>query len=106
MDGNSIRFGIWPIIIVLTSLTVMSTSSFAGRLSNIHHNKEHIGSPNRLRELGRRPRSGLEQRKSGRFGRKIYALPPVKIIPQVQTPEPEILKLTLNVTWRPPNLIT
>jgi len=40
----------------------------------------HIGSPNRMRWLGIRPRSGLWHRKTGRFGRKIRALPPVKMV--------------------------
>lgn len=35
-----------------------------------------IGSPNRMRWLGIRPRSGLWQRKSGRMGRKIKKMPP------------------------------
>ena len=40
----------------------------------------HIGSPNRMRWLGIRPQSGLWHRKTGRFGRKIRALPPVKMV--------------------------
>jgi len=40
----------------------------------------HIGSPNRMRWLGIKQRSGLWHRKTGRFGRKIRALPPVKIV--------------------------
>jgi len=52
-----------------------------GRVSNIHHNKEHIGSPQRNRELGNRPRSGLWQRKTGRCGRKIKKPPPMRIVP-------------------------
>jgi len=36
----------------------------------------HIGSPNRMRWLGIRPRSGLWQRKDGRRGRKIKKPPP------------------------------
>jgi large subunit ribosomal protein L2 len=51
-----------------------------GRLSNIDHGKTHIGSPQKLRELGYRPRSGLWQRKSGRHGRKIRALPPMRLM--------------------------
>nr|CAG4645787.1 EOG090X0COM [Lynceus sp. MCZ IZ 141354] len=50
-----------------------------GRVSNELHNTIHIGSPNRLRWLGFRPRSGLWQRKDGRFGRKIRRPPPVKV---------------------------
>ncbi|XP_046681543.1 LOW QUALITY PROTEIN: 39S ribosomal protein L2, mitochondrial-like [Homalodisca vitripennis] len=77
-----------------------------GQLSNIHNDKMHIGSPNRLRELGYRPRSGLFQLKTGRFGRKIYALPPVKEIVQEKKEEPEYLTLTLSVTKRPSNIIS
>lgn len=51
-----------------------------GRLSNIEHGKTHIGSPQKLRELGYRPRSGLWQRKSGRHGRKIKPLPPMSLM--------------------------
>jgi large subunit ribosomal protein L2 len=57
--------------------TCMAT---VGRLSNIEHGKTHIGSPQKLRELGYRPRSGLWQRKSGRHGRKIRALPPMRLM--------------------------
>ncbi|KAF7987593.1 hypothetical protein HCN44_003456 [Aphidius gifuensis] len=52
--------------------------SCVGRLSNIEHGNTPIGSAQRNRELGNRPRSGLWQRKSGRHGRKIYPLPPVR----------------------------
>jgi large subunit ribosomal protein L2 len=57
--------------------TCMAT---VGRLSNIEHGKTHIGSPQKLRELGFRPRSGLWQRKSGRHGRKIKPLPPMRLM--------------------------
>lgn len=57
--------------------TCMAT---VGRLSNIDHGKTHIGSPQRLRELGYRPRSGWWQRKSGRHGRKIKRLPPMQLM--------------------------
>lgn len=57
--------------------TCMAT---VGRLSNIEHSKTHIGSPQKLRELGYRPRSGLWQRKSGRHGRKIRPLPPMRLM--------------------------
>ncbi|CAB4062775.1 RP-L2 [Lepeophtheirus salmonis] len=39
-----------------------------------------IRSPNRMRWMGNRPRSGLWQRKKGIHGRKIRAPPPVKVI--------------------------
>ncbi|KAG8232610.1 hypothetical protein J437_LFUL010733 [Ladona fulva] len=61
-----------------------------GRLSNIMHNKTHIGSAQRNRELGNRPRSGLWQRKDGRFGRKIRPLPPLKVIKDKPEPPPEM----------------
>ncbi|EDV97547.1 39S ribosomal protein L2, mitochondrial [Drosophila grimshawi] len=68
-----------------------------GRLSNIEHNKEHVGSAQRMRQLGNRPRSGLWQRKQGKHGRKVRRLPPMTTIaPPAQPQEPE-LKLTLNL---------
>ncbi|XP_015173244.1 PREDICTED: 39S ribosomal protein L2, mitochondrial [Polistes dominula] len=48
-----------------------------GRLSNILHGSTPIGSAQKNRELGNRPSSGLWQRKTGRFGRKIK--PPKKV---------------------------
>ena len=42
-----------------------------GQVSNSIHWKTPIGSAQKNRELGNRPRSGLWQRKGGRFGRKI-----------------------------------
>ncbi|XP_066467937.1 large ribosomal subunit protein uL2m isoform X2 [Tiliqua scincoides] len=55
--------------------TCMAT---VGRVSNIDHNKEIIGKAGRNRWLGKRPRSGLWQRKGGWAGRKIRPLPPMK----------------------------
>lgn len=49
-----------------------------GRVSNINHNKEIIGSAGRNRWFGKRPSSGLWQRKGGWAGRKIKPLPPMK----------------------------
>lgn len=51
-----------------------------GRLSNIEHSSTPIGSAQKNRELGNRPRSGLWQRKTGRHGRKIRRPPPTKTI--------------------------
>ncbi|XP_030029310.2 39S ribosomal protein L2, mitochondrial [Manduca sexta] len=51
-----------------------------GRLSNVLHGSTPIGSAQRNRWLGNRPRSGLWQRKSGRHGRKIKPPKPVKKI--------------------------
>ncbi|XP_066248819.1 large ribosomal subunit protein uL2m [Euwallacea similis] len=53
-----------------------------GRLSNVAHADTPIGSAQKNRELGNRPRSGWWQRKTGRFGRKIRKPPPVKEIAQ------------------------
>lgn len=67
-----------------------------GRVSNAIHNQIPIGSAQRSRELGNRPRSGLWQRKSGRHGRKIKPLPPLK---EVNPPEAKIkrkVRLTLS----------
>ncbi|XP_046824967.1 39S ribosomal protein L2, mitochondrial [Vespa crabro] len=64
-----------------------------GRLSNILHGSTPIGSAQKNRELGNRPRSGLWQRKTGRFGRKIK---PPKRLKQLGTngeflPKPTII---------------
>uniref|UniRef100_A0A0A9WKF0 39S ribosomal protein L2, mitochondrial n=1 Tax=Lygus hesperus TaxID=30085 RepID=A0A0A9WKF0_LYGHE len=67
-----------------------------GRLSNVEHADTPVGSAQRNRELGNRPRSGLWQRKTGRFGRKIRAPPPLQVILPEEKVEPEDLKLTLN----------
>lgn len=67
-----------------------------GRLSNVEHSKTPIGSPNRSRELGNRPRSGLWQRKSGRHGRKIRRPPPMQLQGPRKEPKPEPMKLTIH----------
>lgn len=67
-----------------------------GRLSNVEHSRTHIGSPTRSRELGNRPRSGLWQRKSGRHGRKIRRLPPMKVHGPPEKYTPSKIKLNLN----------
>ena len=55
--------------------------NYASLILSVHPLKAlHIGSPNRMRWLGIKQRSGLWHRKTGRFGRKIRALPPVKIV--------------------------
>lgn len=57
-----------------------------GRLSNIEHNKTHIGSAWQKRWLGYRPRSGLWQRKGGRHGRKIKPIKPMRVLePPIKT---------------------
>ncbi|KAK0096475.1 hypothetical protein PV326_005409 [Microctonus aethiopoides] len=55
--------------------TCMAT---VGRLSNVLHGSTPIGSAQRNRELGNRPRSGLWHRKDGRHGRKIRPPPPTR----------------------------
>lgn len=52
-----------------------------GRLSNVEHSSTPVGSAQRNRELGNRPRSGLWQRKSGKHGRKIKPTPPIRVMP-------------------------
>lgn len=66
-----------------------------GRVSNILHGTTHIGSAQKNRELGNRPRSGLWHRKTGRHGRKIRPPPPIKYYdPDGQEYKPEVLWLT------------
>ncbi|KAH8296238.1 hypothetical protein KR054_003517 [Drosophila jambulina] len=72
--------------------TCMAT---VGRLSNTEHNKEHVGSAQRMRELGNRPRSGLWKRKEGKHGRKIRRLPPMTTIAPPAPPKEEAIRLTL-----------
>ncbi|XP_050091450.1 39S ribosomal protein L2, mitochondrial [Anopheles aquasalis] len=74
--------------------TCMAT---VGRLSNVAHAKTPIGSAQKNRELGNRPRSGLWQRKDGRHGRKIRRLPPMRVIPEPSEKAPAPLKLTLKL---------
>lgn len=62
-----------------------------GRLSNIEHSSTPIGSAQKNRELGNRPRSGLWQRKTGRFGRKIKPPPKVKYIKENRLEKPEVI---------------
>ncbi|XP_022665680.1 39S ribosomal protein L2, mitochondrial-like [Varroa jacobsoni] len=58
-------------------LAVVGQVSNADRMATFYP----IGSPNRLRRLGHRPRSGFWHRKDGYCGRKIKRHPPVKIMP-------------------------
>ncbi|XP_022218185.1 39S ribosomal protein L2, mitochondrial [Drosophila obscura] len=68
-----------------------------GRLSNPEHNKEHVGSAQRMREMGNRPRSGLWKRKEGKHGRKIRRLPPMTTIAPPPTPKQKAIQLTLKL---------
>lgn len=67
-----------------------------GRIGNVEHGSTPIGSAQKNRELGNRPRSGLWQRKGGRHGRKLRKLPPVKVIKGSSAKEPESIQLTLG----------
>ncbi|EGI57661.1 PREDICTED: 39S ribosomal protein L2, mitochondrial [Acromyrmex echinatior] len=64
-----------------------------GRLSNIEHDSIPIGSAQKNRELGNRPRSGLWQRKTGRFGRKIKPLSRVQHVGDKQSTPYDVLVL-------------
>lgn len=55
-----------------------------------------IGSAQRLRHLGYRPRSGLYQKKTGRFGRKVRPIPPLKNYLQPPMTKPPPLTLTVR----------
>nr|SVE75366.1 EOG090X0COM [Daphnia dolichocephala] len=68
-----------------------------GHVGNEEHNTKHIGSAQRLRWLGFRPRSGLWHRKDGRFGRKIRPLPPVKIVDSRESHKTIELPMTVKV---------
>lgn len=74
--------------------TCMAT---VGRVSNIYHNKTPIGSAQKNRELGNRPRSGLWHRKDGRHGRKIRRLPPMRVISPPAEPVLEPVRFTVAV---------
>ncbi|XP_058067172.1 large ribosomal subunit protein uL2m [Anopheles bellator] len=74
--------------------TCMAT---VGRVSNVEHSKTPIGSAQKNRELGNRPRSGLWQRKDGRHGRKVRRLPPMRVIPPPAEKPAKPLKLTLKL---------
>ncbi|XP_044257954.1 39S ribosomal protein L2, mitochondrial [Tribolium madens] len=67
-----------------------------GRLSNVEHGSTPIGSPQKNRELGNRPRSGWWQRKTGRHGRKLRRPPPVKLIGEKKDTNQEVVKLTFG----------
>lgn len=78
--------------------TCMAT---VGRVSNIGHQDVILGSHQRNRELGNRPRSGLWQRKTGRFGRKIRPTPPMRFMSEWPKPPPEKLSLTMTPAYYP-----
>lgn len=67
-----------------------------GRLSNAIHGSTPIGSAQRNRELGNRPRSGLWKRKDGRFGRKLRRPPPTRTFVATGPRKEEIVSLSLD----------
>ncbi|XP_060524794.1 large ribosomal subunit protein uL2m [Cylas formicarius] len=67
-----------------------------GRLSNVEHDSTPIGSAQKNRELGNRPRSGWWQRKTGKHGRKLRRPPPVKTIGPKKISTTEVVSLTYN----------
>lgn len=67
-----------------------------GRLSNVEHGKTPIGSAQKNRELGNRPRSGLWKRKSGIHGRKIRPPKPMRIIASSGSKNEESIQLSLS----------
>lgn len=74
-----------------------SCMATVGRLSNVEHNTIPIGSAQKNRELGNRPRSGLWQRKTGQHGRKIKSAPPLQMIGTDMT-DLKYEKLELNLS--------
>lgn len=71
--------------------TCMAT---VGRLSNVEHGTTPIGSAQKNRELGNRPRSGLWQRKdSSKYGRRIKPPPTVQTIGFTPKSNAELLVL-------------
>lgn len=67
-----------------------------GRLSNEKHADTPIGSAQRMRELGNRPRSGLWHRKTGRHGRKIHPPKPLKFYDLQEPRKDTKFNLTLS----------
>lgn len=77
-----------------------------GRLSNVEHASTPIGSAQKNRELGNRPRSGLWQRKTGRHGRKIRKPPPVRLITATERDDEKMIVFTPGKLFvpRPPTM--
>lgn len=74
-----------------------------GRLSNVAHGSTPIGSAQRNRWLGNRPRSGWWQRKTGKHGRKIRPPPPVKVLKMKGEANMETVSLTMSSFTRNTN---
>lgn len=73
--------------VIHTLLQSSSWSIILGQLSNAEHASIPLGNHSKLRESGRRPKSGFVQKKTGRFGRKIKPPPPVKIMKPQEAPK-------------------
>ncbi|XP_037077563.1 39S ribosomal protein L2, mitochondrial-like [Pollicipes pollicipes] len=71
-------------------------TAVVGRVSMRTPSIRPIGSAQRLRHLGYRPRSGLWQRKTGRFGRKVRRPPPLRELDAPPPPPAEVQRLTLH----------
>lgn len=66
------------VLVCFSCQVLESCIATVGRVSNVNHNQRVIGKAGRNRWLGKRPNSGLWQRKGGWAGRKIRPLPPMK----------------------------
>jgi len=90
------------VIIMIPSKREMSLDqncmAVVGRCSNVIWNTIHIGSPNNLRHMGYRPRSGLWQRKTGKHGRKLRRPPPCReiVAKELMIKKSPRIKLTLD----------
>lgn len=82
------------IVVLAWDFTSSNGGFVQGRVSNIDHSKTPVGSAQRKRELGYRPRSGLWQRKDGRHGLKIRRLPPMRLISAPASPPKQEIRLT------------
>ncbi|XP_011505169.1 PREDICTED: 39S ribosomal protein L2, mitochondrial [Ceratosolen solmsi marchali] len=67
-----------------------------GRVSNEEHHNIPVGSAQKNRELGNRPRSGLWHRKDGRHGRKIRPTPPIRRFDPYLPKSDDTIQLSLN----------
>lgn len=87
------------IILQMPSKAEVSVSkkcmAVVGRASNVDHGSKPIGSPNRHRWLGVRPRTGRWHRKTGYHGRKIRPPKPLKVYDVKKTETSSVHTLTL-----------
>lgn len=71
-----------------------------GQISNVEHGSTHIGSAQRNRELGNRPRSGLKQKKTGRHGRKLKRMKPLKRLLPARESRVKKIQFTLSAIYQ------